>query len=120
MWALSSWQILFAVGLDLLVGDPPGYPHVTRMAAWFSAYYETAFAKQMRRTIFSGLVFWMVVVGSVVLAYAAVAIGLEMISDNARWVFDILVLYQCIAARDLHRHLRAVQQPLQEDDLETA
>jgi adenosylcobinamide-phosphate synthase len=120
MWMLSPWQIILAVALDLLLGDPPGYPHVTKMAGWFSAYYESTFARQMGRTVFSGFIFWAVVVGSMVLAYGAVVIGLKMVSDKAAWIFDVFVLYQCIAARDLHRHVRAVEKPLQEEDLDTA
>jgi adenosylcobinamide-phosphate synthase len=120
MWMLSPWQILLAVALDLVIGDPPNYPHVTKMAGWFSIYYESAFAKQMGRTILSGFFFWAVVVGSMVLGYGVIAVGLKMISDKALWVFDVFVLYQCIAARDLHRHVKAVEEPLKEGEVNEA
>ncbi|MBV9276319.1 MAG: cobalamin biosynthesis protein CobD [Verrucomicrobia bacterium] len=75
---------------------------------------------QKPRTIFSGLLFWFLVVGTMLGGYLVIRLVCSLVSPIAGYIFDILVVYQAIAARDLHKHAKAVLDALRSDNLEAA
>jgi adenosylcobinamide-phosphate synthase len=110
-------QIAAAIGLDLLFGDPRGWPHITRLTGWLSERYESLFTKRAQRTVALGVVFWFSVVATLLVLYAFARRFCSLLGSDAVLVLDTLIIYQAIAAKDLHRHAEAVLQPLLDNDL---
>jgi len=118
MWQIDLFQFLSAVGLDLLLGDPRGWPHLTRIAGMLASALEEIWSKALGRNVPAGVCFWLSVCGGMLAAYAVVRQVLEAISPSLAWLWDIAVVYQTVAARDLDSHARAVLVPLVLGDLE--
>ena len=120
MWRTDVLQFLFAVGLDVLVGDPQGWPHVTRTAGALCGAFEALWSRVLGRTIFSGLMLWLSVCGSLLAGYVFVRNMLSHFGAPLTWIWDGCIIYQTLAARDLDRHARAVVAPLLLEDLDEA
>jgi adenosylcobinamide-phosphate synthase len=153
MWPLNPLQILAAIVIDLVVGDPQGWPHISRYAGALSLAYErwltgvpgcefrapgsgfgrgTRYAhhktrhselgtrNQELRTILSGLLFWFMVVGTMLGGYLIIRILCSLVSPIAGYIFDVIVVYQTIATRDLHKHAKAVLEALGAGELPLA
>ena len=71
MWRADPLQILIAIALDLLIGDPRGWPHIARMAGRLSTVYEKLLTARLRRSVLLGVIFWTLVVGTMLALYAA-------------------------------------------------
>ena len=120
MWLPSPSQIVVAIIVDLIVGDPHGWPHQARFAGVLSTVYERLLTRHFSRSVRSGLLFWFVVVGTMVAGYVVIRIICSLISPIATYAFDAFIIYQAIAARDLHRHAEMVLQALVSGDLSAA
>ena len=120
MWRVDGFQMLLAIALDLLLGDPRGWPHIARLAGRLSVIYEKLLTARLRRSVLLGVIFWLLVTGTIVGMYA-VAWGIcARVNPVAAWIFQALIIYQAIAAMDLARHVRAVIAPLAAGDLVAA
>jgi adenosylcobinamide-phosphate synthase len=112
-----EYQILIAVGVDLLLGDPRWLPHPVRAIGWLALRVETL-ARRM--------------IGGSRLAGAVAALAVDTIAGLAAWgairvagmvhplaadAVSIGVIYTTVAARDLVRHSMAVFRALAENDL---
>lgn len=120
MWLLNPSQIVAALSLDLVVGDPPGWPHITRFAGLLSAAYERWLTRYFSRTVLLGAIFWILVVGTVLAGYVATRVISSSVNPMAVYVFDTLIIYQAVAARDLHNHAKTVLQALISGNLSVA
>jgi len=120
MWRVDPFQILSAMLLDLLLGDPRGWPHIARGAGWLSVRYEKLLTAHLRRSVFLGSVFWILVAGTMLAAYTAAYRLCLAASPVAAWLLGTFVLYQAVAAMDLSRHVKAVIRPLSTGDLAAA
>ncbi len=120
MWRVDPSQILIAIVLDLLFGDPRGWPHIARGAGWLSATYEKLLTLRLRRTVFLGAVFWLLVAGTMLAIYAAAHRVCLALTPLAAQVLETLVIYQAIAPTDLSRHVKAIINPLENGDLSGA
>ena len=120
MWRVDGFQMMLAIALDLLLGDPRGWPHIARLAGRFSAIYERLLTARLRRSVLLGVIFWMLVTGSILAIYVAVWRLCAMLNPLAAWLFQALVIYQAVAAMDLARHVRAILAPLAKGDLAAA
>jgi adenosylcobinamide-phosphate synthase len=120
MWLLSPSQIAVAIIVDLIVGDPHGWPHQARFAGVLSTVYERWLTRHFSRSVRSGLLFWFLVVGTMVAGYVIIRVICSLISPIASYAFDVFIIYQAIAARDLHRHAEMVVQALVSGDLGAA
>jgi len=120
MWLLNPSQIVAALTVDLVVGDPQGWPHIARCAGVLSAAYERGLTRHFSRNFLLGLLFWILVVGTVLAGYAVIRFICFLISPMATYVFDTLIIYQAVAARDLHNHAKTVWQALVSGDLSAA
>jgi len=120
MWRVDPFQILLALALDLLLGDPRGWPHIARWAGRLSAGCENLLTRWFGRCVLSGLLFWLLVNGVLLLAYAAIYFLCASIHPALGWFWQAFIIYQAIAAMDLARHARAVMSPLVVGDLPTA
>ena len=120
MWLLNPSQVVTAIIVDLVIGDPHGWPHVARCAGILSAVYEKWLTGQFSRSILLGILFWLMVVGTILAGYLIIRVICSLISPVASCVFDVFVIYQAIAARDLHKHARSILQALVSGDISAA
>jgi adenosylcobinamide-phosphate synthase len=120
MWLLNPSQIVAAMVIDLVIGDPRGWPHEARFAGVLSTVYERWLTRHFSRSSLLGLLFWFMVVGTMLAVYAIVHVICSLISPVATDVFDVFIVYQAIAARDLHRHAKSILQALVSGDLSAA
>jgi adenosylcobinamide-phosphate synthase len=120
MWRVDPLQILIAIALDLLLGDPRGWPHIVRMVGRLSIVYEKLLTSRLHRSVLLGVIFWMLVAGTMLAFYAAAHRICWALSPLAARVLETLVIYQAIAAMDLSRHVRAIIHPLGKSDLAAA
>ena len=120
MWRVDPSQILAAIVLDALLGDPRGWPHVARGAGWLSAACEKLLTARLRRSVSLGVAFWTLVAGTMFALYAGAHRVCSALNPLAARILETLVIYQAIAARDLSRHVKAIIVPLADGDLATA
>ena len=110
-------QILAAVMLDLLVGDPRWLPHPVRGIGWLAQRLENPMRRLIRPERAAGIVTALLVVG----ATGAGAWGLirlaGLVHPAAADIVSVVVIYSAIAARDLARHSTAVFRALAAGDL---
>lgn len=116
-----EYQILTAVLLDLLLGDPQWLPHPVRAIAWLATRLELL----ARRWCASSLrLAGFVTALTVYTATGAAAWGLIRLASlahpGAGEVVSILFIYTAIAASDLAKHSRAVFLPLVHGNLPEA
>jgi adenosylcobinamide-phosphate synthase len=90
------------------------------MAGALSTWYERLIARALSRSVFSGVVFWFFVNGTMLGAFAVLHCLLASVSLIAAQALDTLVIYQSIAATDLAKHVRAIVHPLQSGDIRAA
>jgi adenosylcobinamide-phosphate synthase len=117
------WHLAAAYGLDLILGDPPGFPHpirwIGRLITLVEAYfYPSENAPNLQRA--AGLSFWSVVVttvGSATYLLIAVAFHINALVGQALVVW---LAYTTLATRSLHRESVRVVKALRAGDLENA
>ncbi len=113
-------ELLAAYALDLLLGDPPSWPHPVRWLGRLIAAAEEPLRRRFASAIGAG-----VLLAAGCLGIAAAAAGL-MIWLASLWHpllgfwINVLLIYWAIAVRDLANHAWAVYQPLQRGDLTAA
>ena len=69
MWRANPSQLLAAILLDLLVGDPPGWPHIARLTGRLSTRYEAILTRKAKRSVGLGILFWGLVTGTIFAGY---------------------------------------------------
>ncbi len=115
-----EYQILAAVVLDLLVGDPQWLPHPVRLIGRFAMGLEAPARRLPGCARGAGIATVIVVVGvtgvaSIVLVWAA-----GLVHPAAADVVSVLLIYFAVAARDLAHHGMAVFRALRAGDLPEA
>ncbi|HSZ76729.1 MAG TPA: cobalamin biosynthesis protein, partial [Chthoniobacterales bacterium] len=63
-------QLLTAILLDLLVGDPRQWPHIARLTGGLSTRYEKILTGTAKRSVALGILFWGLVAGTIFAGYA--------------------------------------------------
>jgi adenosylcobinamide-phosphate synthase len=112
MWRADPSRILAAIVLDLLIGDPRGWPHIARLTGELSNRYEAVLTRSAPRSVPLGIVFWGLVTGTIFAGYSIAYFLCARLGSAATWLLNAFVTYQAIAATDLHRHVQAVIRPL--------
>ncbi|MGO8746380.1 MAG: adenosylcobinamide-phosphate synthase CbiB [Thermoguttaceae bacterium] len=112
-----EYQILFAVALDLVLGDPRWLPHPVRGIGRLALWLERGSRRAFGSTRFAGLVTAFAtyaLVGGLTWGLIRAAATLSPLAGD---LISIAVIYTTIAARDLARHSMAVFRPLAAGDL---
>src|SRR5690349_15965226 len=117
MFRINPIQIAAAIGLDFLFGDPRNWPHITKLTGRLSESCERLLTNRGKRTVTLGVVLWFSVIGTLLILYVAARRLCFLLGPGAVSILDIVVVYQAIAARDLHGHAEAVLKPLVTQDL---
>jgi adenosylcobinamide-phosphate synthase len=116
-----EYQILAAVAMDFVLGDPRWLPHPVRAIGWMAARLESA-ARRLApasrwATMLAGLVVALLVytiAGAA--AWGAIRLG-AIVGHLAADIVGVLIIYTTIAARDLASHGMAVFRALAAGDL---
>ncbi|MDY0190939.1 MAG: adenosylcobinamide-phosphate synthase CbiB [Desulfuromonas sp.] len=113
-------QILLAIVIDAVAGDPRWMPHPVQGIAALATRLEAP----LRRTIGSARVAGVITLLSVLCVTAGVSTILLWAGKSIHPLLGdgvaIALLYTTIATRSLTQHARQVQQPLEQHDLATA
>ncbi|HYW80705.1 MAG TPA: adenosylcobinamide-phosphate synthase CbiB [Thermoguttaceae bacterium] len=112
-----EYQILIAVALDLLIGDPRWLPHPVKLIGRLAAWLESPSRRLIASARLAGVVTALLVIaisGSVAWGLVWAAACLHPLAGNT---VSILLIYTCIAARDLAAHGVAVFRPLNAGNL---
>lgn len=113
-------QVVCAILLDALLGDPHGWPHPVRWIGSGALICEKPLRNLLRNDHVAGVVTVVLVVAGV----AGITWGLlhlaGLLNPWASDVLGILVIYSCLATRDLARHASAVAKPLLTGNMELA
>jgi len=114
-----EYQILLAVLLDLLIGDPRWLPHPVRLIGWVAARLET-----ITRAVLPARAAGVLTALAVVAAAGGAAWGLVRLAGTihpyAAVAVSIALIYTTIAARDLAQHSMSVYRALVQGDLPEA
>jgi adenosylcobinamide-phosphate synthase len=115
-----EYEILLAVAIDLLLGDPSWLPHpvrgIGRLAVWFEAAARRVFGSTRAAGLCAAMATY-IVVGGVAWGVICLASAVHPIAGN---VASVLIIYATIAARDLARHSTAVYRSLAAGNLAEA
>ena len=112
-----AWTFLAGYILDLLLGDPPGWPHPIRFMGRLCTFWEN---RLYRDRVWAGCAFW-----------AAFTVSLGVLLWGVLWVCSlgpswieavvvVYLVYACLATRSLHKETKIVEDALSSGDLDEA
>ena len=113
-------QIILALGLDALLGDPRWLPHPVRLIGWVASVAERItrrLLKDERRAGIATVIMVLLVTGA---CSGLLLWGAGQIHPRLGDLVAVLLLYTCFAARDLLAHSRRVYQALAAGNLAEA
>jgi adenosylcobinamide-phosphate synthase len=117
---VNGWLILGAFGLDLLLGDPRGWPHPVIWIGRLIRRFEDLWTALLGRTRLAGILLTL----STLLAAGGAAWGLLALAWAVHpWLqtaAGLWLAWTCLALRSLHRESLAVVRQLEAGDLEAA
>ena len=102
------FQLLSAVLLDLLIGDPPWLPHPVRAIGRLCTLCEKVTRKVVLNTYFAGMVTVFLVIAGTGSSVVLILYGATLLSPIMSVVISIILLATTLATRDLLRHSNAV------------
>jgi adenosylcobinamide-phosphate synthase len=105
--ALES-QIVIALCLDFIFGDPKWFPHPVRLIGWLATTSEPFFRRLPIDQKIAGLFCAVFVIGSTALSvFLCIRLG-SWIHPVLETIFSIMLIYLGIAAKDMITHAKAV------------
>ncbi|MBA4396570.1 MAG: adenosylcobinamide-phosphate synthase, partial [Syntrophus sp. (in: bacteria)] len=115
-----EYQILIAVLLDFVMGDPRWLPHPVKLIGRFALFMEAPLRNTFKNQRLAGMMI-VVLVAAVALfcAYGLIRVA-GFVHPLAADVVSIVLLYTTFAARDLAGHGMDVYRKLKEGDLAAA
>ncbi len=113
-------QILIAVALDLLIGDPRWFPHPVKLMGKLAIGLEPHFRATIKDPRRAGAVTAFTVMATTVICAAGLVISFRSIHPVAGDLMSILLIYSGIAVRDMIDHSSKVYEALKKGSLEDA
>jgi adenosylcobinamide-phosphate synthase len=101
-------QLTLAILLDLILGDPRGYPHPVRLIGALCTLSEKVSRRLLRSPLLAGLLTVLTVLAGTAGGVGLALVVLSQLSPTLAAFAAILLLYTSIAIRDLVGHSRAV------------
>lgn len=91
-------NILVAMVLDFIIGDPPSWPHPVRFIGWVISHMETWIRKSIKNLKVGGVLLG---ICTLVIVLTPILI-LRMVAHPTFYrIFEIYILYTCLASRCL-------------------
>ncbi len=115
-----EYQILLAVTLDLIVGDPRWMPHPVKLIGRLATFAETLLRRMIKNLRIAGIATVFLVVGTTILATYGLICGARYVDPYAGDLVSILLLWTGIAAKDMVRHSSDVVDALNSGSLTDA
>ena len=100
--------------LDLVLGDPQGWPHPIRFLGWLAKFWE---GRLHRPAIWAGVLFWLAFMISLGLILLALGWALSLLPVWAAASVQIILAWTCLAMRALHRETALAEKALLAGDL---
>ncbi|MEJ2717838.1 MAG: adenosylcobinamide-phosphate synthase CbiB [Deltaproteobacteria bacterium] len=115
-----EYQILVAVALDLVIGDPRWFPHPVKLIGRLALLLEEPFRRLFTNQYLSGAVAAVSIISITAAGSYAVIWLAATVHPAAGDAVSILLIYTGIAARDMIRHSTEVWRALRAGDIEQA
>jgi adenosylcobinamide-phosphate synthase len=115
-----EYQILAAILLDFIVGDPPCLPHPVKLIGRLASFLETPLRKIFPNPRAAGAMAVLIVLIVTGLATYAVIISAGLLHPLVADIVSIVLLYTTFAARDLMEHSLNVYRGLKAGNIEEA
>ncbi len=113
-------QLIVAMSLDALIGDPRWWPHPVRFIGEFALSLEGKMRALFKNELIAGAFTAFAVIGATWgVTFCLVGIG-RIFHPLLGDAISIFIMYTGIAAHDLAKHARSVQGALDEHDIELA
>lgn len=115
-----EYQILAAILLDVLAGDPPWLPHPVKLIGRFASSLEIPLRQIFANARTAGAMAVLIVLIVTVLVTYAVIFSAGLLHPLVADIVSIVLLYTTFAARDLSRHSVNVYRELKIGNIEEA
>lgn len=115
-----EYQIIAALALDILIGDPRWFPHPVKLMGRFAAFLEKPLKKFFRNPRIAGVTAVISVLAVTGLVTYAIIMATGLLHPFLVDAVSIILLYTTFAARDLIGHSFSVFKGLKEGNLEEA
>lgn len=115
-----EWQLLAAIGLDILWGDPRHLPHPVRGMGRLALALEGPLRKRIADPRLAGIVTTFIVVATTAATATLLLIAAYRLHPWAGDALSVLLLSTCLAGRDLAAHAWQVFKALRSGNLELA
>ena len=109
--------LIIPVILDMIIGDPPNFPHPIRYIGWIIKKYENIIRKSNINLKIGGFFLTGLTLITVTGVVTAILILAEKISYNLNLVISIYFLYTSLASKCLDVETRKVYKSLLKDDI---
>jgi adenosylcobinamide-phosphate synthase len=113
-------QILIAVALDLIIGDPRWFPHPVKLMGKLAIGLESRFRAIIQRPSVAGVATACTVIATTAVCAAGLVISFRSVHQLAGDFMSIFLIYSGIAARDMVDHSTKVYEALKGGALEDA
>ena len=110
-------QIAIAFIIDLLLGDPKGYPHPVKIIARLAYGTENLSRKFLSNHKIAGIITTITVVATSFLVVWLIIQGLDYIHPSLGWIASIFFIYTALSIRNLFDESRPVFQFLKETNI---
>lgn len=108
---------LFGYLLDLLLGDPPRWPHPVRLIGRACQYFEKTFYASEAT---AGGLYWLAVMGTTLAGVIMALVVAALLPRTLGIAALAYLIYTGLATRSLHRESALVEEALDRGDLEEA
>ncbi|MFH1135886.1 MAG: adenosylcobinamide-phosphate synthase CbiB [Pseudomonadota bacterium] len=120
---MSGWGLGLAVLLDLILGDPPSWPHPVRMIGWFVDKTSKMALAGLKSPFLLRLAGAVLTVATAGLTFSLAWLSLAAagkISPSLAWAWEVMLAFTTLAAGSLFSETWRVVVALLEGDLERA
>ena len=122
VWSL--YAVLIGFGIDLIVGDPPGWPHpviwIGRLISALEIRLRGIFSPTPRGERWAGGVLWVLVVLVSTAVPAVLLWGCGVVHSGLRLAAESVMCWQILAAKSLRDESMKVYAALESGDLEAS
>ncbi|MDI3478171.1 MAG: adenosylcobinamide-phosphate synthase [Thermoanaerobacterium sp.] len=113
-------EVIAAYFLDLIIGDPEGYPHPVRLMGKLISFLESNFrkiAKTIRQERIAGYFLCAIVVFLSYISGYFIIYALKGINVYLGKISEVILIYTCLATNDLAKSANRVYSPLKNNNL---